>query len=76
MYNDATMKKRILEKARSWSIPLNEEDVVISRGNEEITVEVQYTQIISLDFVDGYDWVIPVDIIATSPIRENSGILR
>ncbi|TAN63261.1 hypothetical protein EPN18_02925 [bacterium] len=76
MYNDATMKKRILEKARSWSIPLNEEDVVISRGNEEITVEVQYTQVISLDFVDGYDWVIPVDIIATSPIRENSDVLR
>lgn len=76
MYNDETIKKRILVKAHEWSVPVNDEDVLISRGNEEITVEVKYTQVISLDFVDGYDWVIPVDIIAISPIRENSGVLR
>lgn len=76
MYNDVTLKKRILEKANSWSVPLKDEDVVITRGTTDIDIEVKYTEVISLDFVEGYDWIIPVYIEATAPIRENSGVLR
>jgi hypothetical protein len=42
-HNDGRIMAAILAKAREDNLPVTEQDVTISRGNGEITVNVKYT---------------------------------
>ncbi len=42
MYPDERLAERILEKAEGWSMPLEEGDIRISRGDSDITISISY----------------------------------
>ncbi|MBI5588700.1 MAG: hypothetical protein HY889_10105 [Deltaproteobacteria bacterium] len=74
MYDDNALEKRILQKARTWSIPLEHENIEIVRGKEDISISVRYTD--TLDFVGGYTREIPHEIIVEKTLKDTSRVLH
>jgi len=74
MYTNESLRRRIIEKARTWDVPLRPEDVVIDRGIRDITIRVFYTD--RIEFFGRYRKVLKRRISVTVPLKESSGILR
>lgn len=74
MYSDRVLLQRILQKARTWEIPIGEDNIEIKRGYTSISVEVNYTQ--TIEFIGGYRKVIPVNISTVQPLKEPEGVLH
>ena len=54
-HDDARIRATILSKALENKLPVTEDDIVINRGVNEITVDVNYT--VSIDFpIKPYKW--------------------
>ncbi|MGA7614048.1 MAG: hypothetical protein WBX15_02600 [Thermoanaerobaculia bacterium] len=49
---DKAIRKRILERANELGLPLASEDLKITRGNQQITIEADYT--VPVAFPGGY----------------------
>ncbi len=64
-HRDQVIMNNILAKAREDKLPITENDIKISRGNNEITVEVNYT--VPVDF-PGYTYQWHFNHTATNPI--------
>jgi len=74
MYNDAVLKKRILQKASSWSVPVGRRDIRIRRTSRHINIKINYT--VSVSFFDRYTKVFKFRIETRKPLKEGSGILN
>jgi len=64
-HNDKVIMQNILAKAREDNLPVTEDDVKIRRGNNEITIEVNY--VVPIDF-PGYTYQWHVNHTANNPI--------
>lgn len=64
-YNDARIKRDILQKARDLDFDFAEKDLKIDRTDKRIKIRVQFVQIVRLP---GYEWVRPQDIRVERPI--------
>ena len=64
-HNDDKIKGNILSKARENNLPVTEDNIKISRGNNEITVDVEYT--VPIEF-PGYTYQWHIHHSATNPI--------
>src|SRR5581483_10416600 len=53
MHTDDRIRKGILEKAREDNLPVTEDDIKINRGNNEITVQLDY--VVPIEF-PGYTY--------------------
>lgn len=61
----ATIKKEIFTRAKELKVPLNESDIVITRRNEFIRVEVKYE--VQIQF-PGFVWNKEYDFEAENPV--------
>ena len=64
-HNDTLIMKTILAKAREQDLPVTEDNVKISRGTNDISVEVDYD--VPIDF-PGKTWMWHQHIVAQNPI--------
>ena len=64
-HNDQVIMRNILRKAREDDMPITEDDVKIRRGNNEITVEVNY--VVPIEF-PGYTYRWHINHTANNPI--------
>jgi len=64
-HNDKIIMGNILAKAREDNMPITEDNVKIRRGNNEITVEVNY--VVPIEF-PGYTYQWHINNTATNPI--------
>lgn len=74
MYNDDALEKRILQMAQSWSIPLDKDDIDITRNSGFITISVHYTD--TIDLPGDYDVKIERRIVVEERLRDASGVLQ
>jgi len=74
MYSDATLRKRIAEKAATWSVPITTDDIVISRDFDTLTISLGYAQ--KVTFLGKYTKKLVFNIKASGPVRDPSGVLR
>lgn len=74
MYSDPALAGRILEKASSWSVPVRREDISISRGFSDITIEVRYT--VEIEFIGGYKKINQYYISVSEQLKEGGRVLR
>ncbi|HEY6843125.1 MAG TPA: hypothetical protein VI391_03085 [Thermoanaerobaculia bacterium] len=65
MHGDDRIRKAIIEKAREDNLNISEDDIKINRGNNEITVQVDY--VVPIDF-PGYTYQWHVHDEQTNPI--------
>ncbi len=64
-HNDDKIRANILRKAREDDLPVTEDNIKISRGNNEISVDVEYT--VPIEF-PGYTYQWHVHHSAQNPI--------
>ena len=64
-HNDKVIMGNILAKAREDNMPITEDNVKIRRGNNEITVELNY--VVPIEF-PGYTYQWHINNTATNPI--------
>ncbi|HYS53155.1 MAG TPA: hypothetical protein VER58_05250 [Thermoanaerobaculia bacterium] len=64
-HNDKVIMGNILAKAREDNLPITEDNVKIRRGNNEITVELNY--VVPIEF-PGYTYQWHINNTATNPI--------
>ena len=64
-HNDKIIMGNILAKAREDNMPITEDNVKIRRGNNEITVELNY--VVPIEF-PGYTYQWHINNTATNPI--------
>lgn len=74
MYNDESLRKRILTKAVAWGIPITAEDIVVERRRAAIAVRVKYKE--TLDFFGKYRKDIAFSISTEAPLKESEGTLQ
>ncbi len=74
MYTDEQLAGRILKKAAAWSIPIDEENILIQRGREEIRIAVNYSVV--LDFFGQYEKELFYDIEVERPLKEGRASRR
>ncbi len=72
--SDAALTKGILEKAASWSIPVKKKDVIIRRGFDSISIDIEY--FVTFTFFDSYNKTVKFRIDVIEPLKESSGILH
>jgi hypothetical protein len=66
-YTDAETIKRIMDHAKSWNVPLKEENVVINRGTNTVNVTVRYS--VHKSFFGGkYERTFNFSILTTKPL--------
>lgn len=73
-YSDAALAGRIINKARTWDIPIERRDIVISRGFRDLTIDVAYS--VEIRFVGGYTRTNEYYIHVSEPIKEGGNVLR
>lgn len=74
MYSDEELASRITRKAASWSIPLGPENLEITRGSEDITIEVNYA--VNLSFFDLHERELVYHIEVKEPLKETDRVLQ
>ena len=74
VYNDRKLAERILKKASAWSVPIREEDIIIKRGLEKISISIRYTEKVNL--FNQYTKVLHYNIVVEKPLKETSTILH
>ncbi|MCR4287165.1 MAG: DUF4845 domain-containing protein [Deltaproteobacteria bacterium] len=74
MYNDESLRKRILTKAVAWGIPITAEDIVMERRRTAIAVRVKYKE--TVDFFGKYRKDIDFSIFTEAPLKESEGTLQ
>lgn len=74
MYMDQSIASRLLKKAVSWSVPIEQEDIEIARSGAEITVAIEYVE--TVDFPGGYVKELQFSIHVEEPLKESSGALK
>jgi len=74
MYTDASLRRRIAEKAALWSIPVTADDVQISQNFKNITIKLSYTETIT--FLGRYKKDFVFKINETGPMKERNAIIR
>lgn len=74
MYTDASIMRRITEKASAWSVHLDESNVEITRGREKIRIAVNYA--VDLDFFNRYEHRLSYSIEVTEPLKETGRVLQ
>ncbi len=72
--SDAEMKRSILEKAVSWSIPIEKKHVLIRRNFDSISVDINYS--VRFVFFEQYVKVMPFSVDVDMGLKESSGILH
>ncbi|VAV84730.1 hypothetical protein MNBD_DELTA01-1943 [hydrothermal vent metagenome] len=68
MYTDAQIESRILSKAASWSIDLDQYDIEVIRDYEDIDISISYG--VGVVFFGRYEYVFNYDIYVTKPLQE------
>ena len=63
--NDGQIKEAILAKAREDNLPITEDNIKVQRGNNEITVDLDY--VIPIEF-PGYTYQWHIHQVAQNPI--------
>jgi hypothetical protein len=68
-YTDEEIRKRVLEKANYWNIPLEEENMQIERNafRREITIALNYE--VTLNFFNRYERTLYYDIRVEKPLK-------
>ncbi|MBI5561790.1 MAG: hypothetical protein HY894_02895 [Deltaproteobacteria bacterium] len=74
MYGNDKLTMRMLAKARDWSVPIDKEDIIITRDTGEINVTVYYT--VTVDFAGLYHRDFEYYIDVTEPLMESSGTMH
>jgi hypothetical protein len=64
-HNDDKIRANILRKAKEDNLPVTEDNIKINRGNNEISVDVEYT--VPIEF-PGYTYQWHIHNSATNPI--------
>ena len=72
--SDGAITKSILEKSASWSIPIKKRDIIIRRGFESISINIEYS--VTFTFFDSYNKTVKFQISVDVPMKESSGILH
>lgn len=67
LYSDADIERLILEKARSWSVPIGHDDIVITRFIETISVQIKWNETIDLN--DMYKRTVYFNIAEEAPLK-------
>jgi hypothetical protein len=71
---DDAIVRNILEKSKSWSIPIKKKDVLVRRSFDSIAVNIDYS--VELVFFDQYVKVVKFKIDVNVPLKESSGVLH
>lgn len=74
MYSDDRILARIKDKAKSWSIDLEDENIEITREYENIGIRVRYKK--KLVFFNKYKKVLVYDIRANKPLKTGETTLQ
>jgi len=74
MYTDASLRRRIAKKAKTWSVPITADDVFISYDFDKITIRIKYTETIT--FLGRYKKKFIFKIDATGPMKKRNSYLR
>ena len=72
--SDDAIMKGILEKSASWSIPIKKRDVIIRRGFNSISINIEYS--VAFIFFEQYTKVVKFQVSVDIPMKESSGILH
>ena len=72
--SDGSIRRSILEKAASWSVPIEKRHVIIRRNFDSISVDINYS--VKFIFFEQYVKVMPFSIDVDMALKESSGILR
>lgn len=48
-YSDATVRKLILDKGHSWSVPIGPDDVTIDRRTDSIAIQISWKELIDVN---------------------------
>ena len=69
LYDDEELRKEILEKCESWSIPIkNWYDIKIERRRTRIVIEFEY--LVKLNFFGKYEPVLKFEVEARAPLKQ------
>lgn len=74
MYTDEAVRRHIMEKAVLWELPVDEDDIIVDRGIDDIYIEVNYQ--INIGFPGGYTRVLTYNINVEEDLKETSRILE
>lgn len=66
LFNDKALAVRIMKMAETWSVPVTEDNLVIKRGDKDISVSVSYH--VTVDFYGSYKWEHDYDIYIQKPL--------
>lgn len=72
-YTDASLRRRIAEKAAAWSVPVTADDVHITYGFKRITIRVKYTETITFLGRFKKKFVFKIDI--SGPMKDRNHVL-
>ncbi len=72
--SDGAMRGNILEKAASWSIPIERKHVLIRRNFDSISIDINYS--VEFIFFENYVKVMPFSVDVDMPLKESSGIMH
>lgn len=74
LFKDETMADEILKKADAWSVPITRENITITRGIEDITIEVRYR--VDFIFFGSYTKTMDMSIIVHKRLATTDTRLR
>lgn len=74
MYTEEKLKRRILDKAAVWKLPLNEDDLSVLKENGIVRIRLNYS--VSIVFLDRYVKVNRYYIDYSGPIKEADKVLQ
>lgn len=74
MYTDGEVASRIIEKARTWSVPIERHEIKITRWRDNIEIRIDYT--VPVIFFNRYSKKFNYHIDVNAQLKESSGILH
>ncbi|MFQ5464376.1 MAG: hypothetical protein ACE5EI_00460 [Thermodesulfobacteriota bacterium] len=73
MYTSDKLADRIMKKARTWSVPLERDGLVVEKWRDSVHIKVSYA--VHLDFFGRYSKTLEYRIEVTRPLKTGSRVL-
>lgn len=74
MYTDERLAIRIIEKASTWAVPLDPENLIVERSGDTIRIQARYR--VKVVLIEGYEKVLKFNIEVEKPVKETTRILQ
>ncbi|MBE9529411.1 MAG: hypothetical protein IME99_09255 [Proteobacteria bacterium] len=73
-FTDSALVDNISSKAYLWNVPITLDDIIVTRGGESISINIDYAE--QVDFLFSYTKIFYFEIAVNEPLKDDSDLLQ